>query len=354
MEVLVAHLVVKVLNVQVDAHVGLDLGVLDLRELLAELTLALGLLLRAANEEGLLLGRGALLALGRVELHLVELLHGGLGAVVLLVRDESEALRVAHLEALVRLGLDILLSHTHDGGRGELAALAEEGVELRVVPVERHVLHVQVGPLDHVRAAVAALERLYVDLLVEDGEVLHLRHGLLRGLLGLIVHVAVALRLAVVGDGDLAREHVAEEREGVVEVLVGDIRVQVLDEEVASARLAERRVALRPHDAARAALDHGVVHGVERTLRVGLVVEVHVRVAERALEHGITAHADRGHRAHGVEEVEEETLRHLRREVADVKGRRVVRLRGTDAGRRGGLLRHRHDFLRLDLDWYVK
>ena len=46
--------------------------------------------------------------------------------------------------------------------------------------------------------------------------------------------------------------------------------------------LAQVRVAVRPHDAAAAALDGGVVQGVHDTLGVSGGVEVHVRVAQGA------------------------------------------------------------------------
>jgi hypothetical protein len=56
----------------------------------------------------------------------------------------------------------------------------------------------------------------------------HLVDGLLGGLVGLVVHKAVALRLAGGVQGDLARQDVAEGGEGVVQRLVVDVLVQVL------------------------------------------------------------------------------------------------------------------------------
>ena len=85
------------------------------------------------------------------------------------------------------------------------------------------------------------------------GEWMHRRVYLLNGKLGrlllLEVHKSVALGVAGQVRGDLARQNAAKVGEGVVESLVVDGLVQVLDEDVAHARLAESRVAVAPHDA---------------------------------------------------------------------------------------------------------
>ena len=64
----------------------------------------------------------------------------------------------------------------------------------------------------------------------------------------------------------LAGQDVAKSRECVVKGLVVNRLVQVFDEDVANSTLPQRRVALRPHDADRPALDHVKVHRVQSTL----------------------------------------------------------------------------------------
>ena len=86
------------------------------------------------------------------------------------------------------------------------------------------------------------------------------------------------------------------------------------------AHLAQGRVALRPHDAARLRLDHGVVHRVERPLGVRHVVEVDVGVPEGAAGDGVAADADGGDGAYGVEDLKEEALVDIGGKVADVEG----------------------------------
>jgi len=63
----------------------------------------------------------------------------------------------------------------------------------------------------------------------------------------------------------LARQNVSKRRERIIESFVVDALVQVLDENVADARLADRRITLRPHDTTRATFDRVKVHGVQST-----------------------------------------------------------------------------------------
>lgn len=92
--------------------------------------------------------------------------------------------------------------------------------------------------------------------------------GTIGGLGSLVVHETVSLGVAMLVRRDLAREDVAEGCERVVQSLdcswlivlrdnsgkkkdlVVDLLVQVLNENVARPRLAQRGVALGPHDAA--------------------------------------------------------------------------------------------------------
>ena len=102
--------------------------------------------------------------------------------------------------------------------------------------------------------------------------------------LGLVLHVAVALGLTLLVNGNLAADDVAERAERVVQV-AGETRVafcpsqlcetglpcveslvKVLDEDVADTSLADAGVAVLPHDAARAATDFAVVESVQGAL----------------------------------------------------------------------------------------
>lgn len=115
--------------------------------------------------------------------------------------------------------------------------------------------------------------------------------------------------------------------------------IKVLDKDVADARLAQGRVTLRPHDAARAPGDVREVHRVQGAFRVDDVVVVDVAVAEAAARDGIAADADRGDRADGVEDLEQQSFVDIRREIADVEGsgREVA---GAGHGAAGRTTRH--------------
>ena len=83
---------------------------------------------------------------------------------------------------------------------------------------------------------------------------------------------------------------------------------------------------MAPHDAARLVLDQRVVHRLESALSVDDRVEVDVRVAERAARDRVTAHTDRSDWAHRIEKLEEQSLRDLRVQVANVEGSRRERV----------------------------
>ena len=64
----------------------------------------------------------------------------------------------------------------------------------------------------------------------------------------------------------LARQDASKCRERIVKSLVIDALIQVLDENVSDARLADGWITLRPHDTTRTTLDGVEVHCVQSTL----------------------------------------------------------------------------------------
>lgn len=89
-----------------------------------------------------------------------------------------------------------------------------------------------------------------VNLLVVQQHAVDSLDGGVSSLGGLIVDEAVALGTSVLIRSDLAGQNISEGGKCVVQGLVVDSLVQVLDEDIALAGLAEGGVTLRPHDAA--------------------------------------------------------------------------------------------------------
>ena len=89
-----------------------------------------------------------------------------------------------------------------------------------------------------------------VNLLVVQKHTVDGLNGSLRSFSGFIVDEAIALGPTLFVGRNLARQNVAEGNERIVKSLVVDGVIEVLDEDVAQAGLAEGRVTLRPHDAA--------------------------------------------------------------------------------------------------------
>mmetsp|Transcript_12032 Transcript_12032/g.26218 ORF Transcript_12032/g.26218 Transcript_12032/m.26218 type:complete len:566 (+) Transcript_12032:483-2180(+) len=307
LQTLVVRGLVQVLHVEVHALVA-DGGAGGLVGLHPHLPGALGFGLGATHVEEVGLGL-------RVLLGLLLLL---LGALVLAI-ELCDGLRRRLGLLVVHEGEPAAVLVLQQGRGGDLAEGPEHLVHLGLVHVVGQVLGVDVGEGGGV-ALIALQEVLNLHGLVADLHAVHALDGLLRSLLGLVVHEAIASRLTVDVAGHLAGEDVSKQAEGVVEGLVVDVAVQVLHEDVAHAALTEAGVALAPHDAAGPALDAGVVQSVQGALGVGDAVEVHVPIAKGLSRNTVAADSDGPHRAHGVEDLVKHRLCHVRHQVADVEG----------------------------------
>lgn len=162
-------------------------------------------------------------------------------------------------------GLSFVVLHDGDAGHG--TELGTEFLEVVIGDLRGQVLDVDVGPGGGLLgfAVLAGTEVSNVDNLVSELHLVHHLDGVLGGLGRLKVDETISLGLLVGVEGDLAGENVSKDREGVVQLFVTDFVVKVLDEDVTNTRLADGGVTLRPHDAARTALDGGVVESVQST-----------------------------------------------------------------------------------------
>eukprot|EP00053_Salpingoeca_punica_P016475 m.155780 g.155780 ORF g.155780 m.155780 type:complete len:676 (+) comp16970_c2_seq3:460-2487(+) len=298
---LVVDGLVQVLDVEVDA-LGLGVELAAARHVLRlEQLLALRLLLRAAGVDDV-----------AANLLVVEGLDGGGSSLGRLKVDKAKAAAVVGLVA-------------HDDVRGDGAVRLAERLEAGVVHRGRQVLQEDVGELQSLgaerRLAVALAHKLgRKDLLALNHLAVDHLNGLVR--IGVVhkVHKAEPLALAALVGDDLAREDLAKVDKGVVEGLAVDVLLEVLDEDVAVAGAAQGGVAVRPHDAHRAALERLKVELLEGAAGLVVGVEVDVGVAEGAAGDGVAADADRGDGANsGVEALEEHGLVDVRVQVADVE-----------------------------------
>ena len=74
--------------------------------------------------------------------------------------------------------------------------------------------------------------------------------------------------------------------------LVVDALIEVLYEDITLARLSQRRITLRPHNATRLILDQRVVKVLERSFAICRVEIIDVGIAKRTTGNGITTHSD--------------------------------------------------------------
>jgi hypothetical protein len=280
-QLLVINIVSQILDVQVDALVlRLLLDACGL-VLLAELLLALVLLLSTTDVEFL-----------AVEIGVVQVLDSLISVFVLVEVDESEASVLATLA----IGSQ---------SRGaDWAELLEELAEVLLRGVVVNVLDVDIGEVGlHLLKLAHAilLGNMVTDvhLLLVQQHAVDVLDGSIGGLGSFVMDEAVSLGVSELVLGDLATENVAKGGKGIVEGLVVNGSVQVLDEDVALASLAQSRITLGPHDTARLTLDQRVVELLERLLAVVRSIVVDVGVAERATGDGVTANTDRGDLANG-------------------------------------------------------
>ncbi len=317
-ELLIVDFIGQVLDVEVHALVFGGLLLASSFVLLAKFLLAFVLLLGTTNVE--------LLAL---EIRVMQLFNSLLSVLVVDVVDEAKP------AALSGFVVD------SERGRSDIAVLLKENTELVLGGLSINVLDVNVGEVGFhlfkfVDAILLGNMVSNVDLLLVQKHAVNALDGIVGSLCSLVVDKAVAFGVSVLVLSDLTAEDIPKGSEGVVESFVVDGSIQILDENIALAGLAQGGVALRPHDAARPALDDSVVELFQSALSVIRAVVVDVSVAERATGDGITADTDRRDLTNRREELEEHSLSDGGIELTDVKRGRVL-VSGGGTGRDWGL-----------------
>lgn len=316
-QLLVVNIVREVLDVEVDTLVFGGLLQTGSFILSTQVLLTLVLLLSTTNVQPLALN-----------LLVVHVLRGGLRTFVGGVVDETETTALAILV-------------TAQSGRGDFTELLEEGTELLVGDLGVNVLDVDVGEVG-LHLLELALAVLLGDVVADENLLVVQKHtvdvldGVVGSLGSFVVDETVALGVGKLILGNLAAKNVTKGGKGVVESLVIDGAVEVLDEDVALASLAQSGVTLRPHDTAGLALDQGVVQVLEGTLTIGGVVVVDVGISERATGNGVTADTDGSDLANRGEKLVEHGLGHGGVEFTNVERSRV-RLAGGGAFRSSSL-----------------
>lgn len=317
----IINIVIKVLDVEVDTLVLVGLLKTGSLVRLAQLLLTLVLLLGTANVQVLAL-----------EVLAVEFLDSLGGALVSSVVDKTETTALA-------------LLITGKRSRRDLAVLLEEITEFVVRSLNGDVLDINVGEvgLHLFKLALAVLLGDVVadiDLLLIEKHAIDVLDSLLSSLIRLVVDKTIALGGAGLILGNLAGQNVAKGGKGIVKSLVVNGHIKVLDEDVALTSLAEGRVTLGPHDAARATLDESVVELLESLLAIRGGVVVDVGIAERATGDGITADTDGSDSADLGEEFEEHGLGDGGVELSNVERSGVLGVRSSRVGgRTRGILR---------------
>jgi hypothetical protein len=314
-ELIIVNIVIEVLDVEVNALVLV--GLLQASSLirLAELLLAFVLLLGAANVQ--------ILAMEILAVEVVNSLGGSL------VSSEVDKTETSALALLI----------TGEGRRGDVTKLLKELTEIILGNVRRNVLDVDVSEvgLHLLELALAVLLGDVVadiNLLLVEKHAVDVLDGLGGSLISLVVNETIALGVTILVLGDLAAQNVTKSSKGVVESLVVNSDIKVLDENIALAVLAKSRVTLRPHDAAGATLDQGVVELLKSLLAISSSIVVDIGITKGAAGDGVTADTDRGDSANLGEELKEHSLSDGGVKLADVERSRVLGVRSSGSGGR--------------------
>lgn len=177
---------------------------------------------------------------------------------------------------------------------GYLSVLLEELFERVVVKFITKVLNENVGKHFGLLAELffafgTRYEFSNVDLLAVEQHAVNLFDGFVGSVFGLEMDEAVTLGRAGVVLSDFAAQNRSEGRKRVVHGLVVDAFVEVLNEDVSNAGLAQGGVALRPHDPDGASLHEVEIHGVEGAFGIGWLMEVDVRIPEGSARNYVPA-----------------------------------------------------------------
>mmetsp|Transcript_18832 Transcript_18832/g.43954 ORF Transcript_18832/g.43954 Transcript_18832/m.43954 type:complete len:731 (+) Transcript_18832:191-2383(+) len=209
-----------------------------------------------------------------------------------------------------------------NGCAEHFSKLFKFGAQTSVVPLQRNIFDVDIGPRVHIGAVVATHKVSNLHFLSINEHTIKLFNGSIGSFGSFVVDISITFGFAsFTVRHDFAREDVPKERKGIIKLLVVNRFVQVFNKNVSDSRLAKRGITLAPHDATRLALDHGKVHGIQRALGIRKLMEVHVGIAQRTTGDGITAHTNRSDGAHRAKDFVQERFVHIRSQVTNVERR---------------------------------
>ncbi|KAH3665483.1 hypothetical protein OGAPHI_003668 [Ogataea philodendri] len=210
-------------------------------------------------------------------------------------------------------------------------------LQLGLVPRKVDVLDVDVGVVGN-QLAHLGLSVLFskvvsnVNLVVVQKHTVNVLNGSLSGLGVLVVDETKTLGVSVLVSGDLTRQDLTESREGVVQSLVVDSRVEVLDENVSRTVSSERRISLGPHDSAGLALDRCVIEFFQCLFTILVTLVVNVTVAKRLFGDSVSTDSDGGNLSNRREDLEKIGFGDRRVQLTHVKGGQGFRVLGRLSG----------------------
>jgi hypothetical protein len=288
-EFVIVDVVLEILDIQVDTLVFAELLHLGLFISLAQLFLALRLLLSTGNKQ-----------LSAVVLGLVEGVDGRAGILVVVIVDESETLALSLMVGLKYGGCD-------------RPVLLEEFVELLLGNLWIKVLHVDVCKLFFLLVELSEAFLLGdmvsdIDLSVVQQHAIDGLDGTVSSLGSVVMDKAVAFGTSAVVRGDFAGKNIPERRKGVMESLVVDLLVEILDKDIALTGLADGGISLGPHDTACSTFNKRIVELLQSPFTVRSIEIVDISIAQRATSDSITANTNAGNRTDHIKDLEEHGL----------------------------------------------
>jgi len=238
---------------------------------------------------------------------------------------------------------DVTLLVNHDNRRSDITEFSKELSKILSEELLADVLHVKVGVsiIGVIGTEMLGDELLGHKLFTKTLELLDVVLAGFKSFNRVLnfseLDETIAKASTIILGLNLARINATKVRENILELDEGNALVKVLDKDITFTALTLRRIAARPHDTARLALEGFTIKSIKSLLGILRALIIDVSVTKRTLILHITANTDGKDVTAFLESIIDIRLTNIRAEITNIKGTVGISGRSNRSSSRGRL-----------------